>query len=1251
MASKSGSGGRGRSSKRKKDFLVVGIGASAGGVKALEQFLTRMPDESGMAFVIILHLSPEYESNLAALLQRKTKMPVIQITETVKVEPNRVYVIPPAKHLIMVDGVIKLADADRRIGKRVPIDLFFRTLAEAYAHLSIGVVLSGTGSDGTLGLRRIKEQGGISIAQDLEEAEYDGMPQSAIEAGLVDFVLPIAEMPQKLIAIRETSERIQIPPEGDKPPRGAEADALREVLALLRARTGHDFHNYKRSTILRRVARRLQVTNLDEISDYLQFLRKNPMEVQGLLSELLINVTNFFRDHNAFEAIEQYAIPNLFANKTDGEPVRVWVAGCATGEEAYSLAILLSEHASKNDQLPNIQIFATDIDDETILEAREGLYPETIMVDVSSERLKRFFTKEGSHYRVKKEIREMELFAPHNILRDPPFSKLDMVSCRNLLIYLNRETQDRVLELFHFSLKPNGVLFLGTSESADSLPELYVPVDKKSRIFKRSTLSSIKPPVPSMPLAGRWGAKAPDVTLPAQKDFTYAELHHELLESYSPASVLINQDHDIVHLSEKAGAYLRFVGGEPSRSLLRVVHPDLRLDLRTTLFAAVQEGAENESRRVPVKIEGHTRFINIIVRPVKKAVAEKGFLLVLFVEETPSRSSEENEAKLSESTEPNNIEPVVRQLEDELQRTKDQLRATIEQYETSNEELKASNEELQAINEELRSATEELETSKEELQSLNEELQTVNHELKDKVDEITRVNSDLQNLLAATDIGTIFLDRDLRIKRYTPQAQEFFNIIPTDVGRPLAHVTHKLAYTGFSDDAKRVLASLVRAEHEVQSSEGRWYIARLLPYRTLEDKIDGVVLTFIDITERRRAEGRLSSSEERLRVTLDSIEDYAILTTNLNGQIESWNRGAERIFGYREQEIIGQPVSLIFTPEERERGVDKMERATAYEEGRAEDERWHFRKDGSRFFASGVLTTLRDGDIIGYVKILRDLTESKHAEEVRTKLTAQLDKEREVLEDRVKERTSELKTSNELLEAEVVGHRTAEEQVKELLRRVVNTQELERKRISRELHDELGQQLTALNLAVELIQKRQTAETQLSGELKRLQSMIHQLDKDLTFLAWELRSTLIDEIGFVAALENYINEWTERFSVPAKFHTADLGSQRLLREIETNLYRVVQEALNNVFKHSEANQVDVILEYRNGDVVLIIEDDGKGFDIEQLMNSENKGMGIISMRERAALTGGTIEVESAPNKGTTIYVRTPTQFEGNNKDE
>lgn len=1220
-----------RKANRNHNFLVAGLGASAGGIQTLEQFFEHMPTESNIAFVVILHLSPGHESNLASMLQRKTSMPVIQVQQQIKVEPNQVYVIPPGKHLAMEDGHIRVIEPEQEKGRRVPIDLFFRTLAEAYSTHAVGVILSGTGSDGTIGLRRIKERGGIAISQDPLETEYDGMARSAINAGLVDFVLQVHEIPRKLITLREATEKIQFWPEGDRMPNEVEEKALRGVLASLRARTNHDFSNYKRSTVLRRVARRLQVNNLLEVSEYLNFMREHPGEAQELLKDMLISVTNFFRDNDAFLTLKNQVIPRIFDGREATQQVRVWISGCATGEEAYSLAIIMLEYAETLDHPPIIQIFATDIDEEGITEAREGLFPESIEADVSPERLRRFFHKEGHQYRIKKEVRDAVLFAPHNVLRDPPFSKIDLVSCRNLLIYLNRETQERVLEIFHFALRPNSYLFLGASESAENLPDLYTPIEKKHRVYRRRSVASPPKFLPEMPVSGRWDIKLPEVVTTDRKSFTYSELHHSLLEHYAPPSVLINKDYDIVHLSENVGRFLRFSGGEPTRNLLKSAHPDLRLDLRTALFAASQGKQGTEVRNVRVKMESETLLVNITVRRVEPAEAVRSFMLVIFEDVTAAKA--ESDVQTPPSTSPTEIETIVRQLDEDLLRTKDQLRVTIEQYETSTEELKASNEELQVINEELRSTTEELETSKEELQSVNEELTTVNHELKDKVDEISRFNSDLQNLMASTDIGTIFLDRDLSIRRYTPRVRDLFNIISSDIDRPFSHLTHKLEYQNLPEDAEKVLKTLLRIEHEVRSTDGRWYIARLLPYRTLDDKIDGVVLTFTEITERKVADAKVRGSEERWRLVVESVEEYAIFAITSDGHIDTWSSGAQKIFGYSESEAIGMPCAMLFTAEDRAASVPRQEMEKALTEGRALDERWHLRKDGSQFFASGVMTPMRDSVANDFVKILRDLTEQKHQEEALQQLNTDL-------ENRVKIRTTQLETSNQNLQEEITERRISDGQVKELLRRVVGAQEIERHRISRDLHDSFGQQLTALSLNLETLKEHLGEQSEFAEQISQTQMIARKLDSDLEFLAWELRPAALEELGLAASIEGFITDWSKQFAVAAEFHTAGLASVRLPSEVENNLYRIAQEALNNVYKHAEAGRADVILEHRDKSVVLIIEDDGKGFDPNEKINIDD-GLGLISMRERAALVGGTLEIESTPGEGTTIFARIP----------
>jgi two-component system, chemotaxis family, CheB/CheR fusion protein len=980
--------------KSSLDFPVVGIGASAGGIAAIKRFLKQMPADSGMTFVVVLHLSPKHRSTVDAVLQGVTGMPVVQVLERTAIEPNHVYVISPNKHLVMDDGMLVLTELERPYGSHVAVDLFFRALADVHRARAICIVMSGTGSDGSVGLARVKEQGGITMAQSPEDCEYDDMPSHAIATGMVDFVLPAVEMPQKLLDIVANASRITLPPgrgvddlPGDRldarEPPSDEAlvaeQALADVLGLLRARTGHDFRHYKRATVLRRLERRMQVNGISKLEDYHRFLEAKSDETSGLLKDMLIGVTNFFRDREAFEALERDIVPNLFAGKGPGDQVRAWVAACATGEEAYSIAILLADHASRMPHPPAVQVFATDIDEAAIAMARSANYPEAIITDVSPAFLRSYFTKQPQRYSVSKPVRDSVLFAFHNLLRDPPFSRLDLISCRNLLIYLDRSVQERVLEMFHFALRPGGYLFLGSSESAEVASRYFVAVDKKNRIYQAIASSRVARYSPALSLGGfdHTGTPiAPAAGSERRRGFSFADVHQRAVELYAPPSVVVKADGTIVHASERAGDFLRYRAGEPSHSLIALVLPELRMELRTTLFQAAQSGKSVEARRVKTVRDGRERYVNMTARPFRDESASEDFMLVLFdeVEDSMGEDTPGDEAP---------SDSLVAQLEEELRRTREHLQSIVEQSETSTEELKASNEELQALNEELRSASEELETSKEELQSINEELTTVNHELKCKVDELTQSNDDLQNLIVSTDLATIFVDGRLHIKRFTPRAAELFNIIPTDIGRSLLDITHRLDYRDLAKDAQRVFDSLTQVEREVRSIDGRYFIARLLPYRTAEHRIDGALLTFFDISGRRRAEEDLRIGEERMRLVVQSTQDYAIITTDPQGLTTSWNAGAERIFGYTRADMIGQSLDRIFTPEDRERGEPDNERMRAREQGRALDERWHLRKDGSRFFCSGVMTPLHDGELRGYAKIARDLTDLKRAENER----------------------------------------------------------------------------------------------------------------------------------------------------------------------------------------------------------------------------------------------------------------------------
>ncbi len=1325
---------------------IVGIGASAGGLKALQQFFQHVRADSDLAFVIILHLSPEHESNLAGLLQYHTAMPVTQVTEATRVERNHVYVIPPASHLSLADGSLRLSEPQRLHGQHVAIDLFFRTLAETHGPSAAAVVLSGTGSDGASGLKRVKELGGVTFAQDPLDAEYDSMPRNAIATGLVDYVLPAAAMPDQLLAYIGNAQKIRLPMV-DQATLGDQAAALREVFVLMRVRTGHDFSNYKRATMLRRIGRRMQVHGIAEIGDYVATLRERPGEVEALLRDLLISVTNFFRDHHAFATLEAN-LPRLFINKSLGDQVRVWVAGCATGEEAYSVALLLREYANRLDRPPEIQIFATDIDEAAIALAREGRYTENITADVSPERLKLFFNQEQGFYRIKKDIRDMVLFAVHNLLRDPPFSKLDMVTCRNLLIYLDRDVQQQLLKLFHFVLRPDGLLLLGASEFADGVPDLFGPIDKHNRLFARHSAPRATNILPALPLAGqRIAARESAEAMPAALSF--GELHLHMLEQYAPPSVLVNQDYDIIHLSESAGQFLQFGGGEPSFNLLNVVHPDLRIELRTALFRAIQRGRGGEASRVPMRTDGTTRWINLVVRPAQNPQSTQVFVLVIFDERIPSESA--REPSVAEEQ-----EPLARQLDQELRHTKSQLRTTVEQYETSIEELKASNEELQAINEELHSTTEELETSKEELQSINEELHAVNQELKNKIDELSRVNGDLQNFLAATDIGTVFLDRALRIVSYTPRAEDLFNLILADIRRPLAHVTHRIVYPDLSSDAAQVLERLTTIEREVQRDDGRWYIARLLPYRTADDHIDGVVLTFVDInqrklaeqarldahrqtelilesisdaylsvdnnwrgvytnqaaerllstqraellgkdirqvyagadiaaffgqfqqamdeqvtltfdayyrsasiwvemrifptaaggiaifqrdiTERKTAEQHWRASEERLRLLNENVRDYAITLIDIDGRLIDWNAGAERMFGYTAAEALGQPSALLFTPEDRAAGVPEREMALARDEGRADDERWHLRKDGSRFWVSGVMTPLRDEDgrLRGFAKVARDLTERMRADET-------LRRAHDDLEQRVQRRTTDLAAANVALQREIVERGQAQLMRDEVVRQLITAEEEERQRISRELHDQMGQQLTALLLGLQSLKDTSRGRPKILATLEQLHGIADQIGREVHQLALDLRPTALDDLGLSAALANYSADWAQRTHIAVNFHSNGLDTLRPSLEIETTIYRVVLEALNNVARHAQAKHVSIILERRDNHAIAIVEDDGQGFDTEAVMSTlrQEHRLGLLGMHERVAQFGGTLTVESTPGSSTTVIARIP----------
>ena len=867
---------QGRSLASRLPFPVVGIDASTADGDALTRFFGVMPASPGAAFVVVLQAPAKSEQPLGTALQPATGLPVVSVRQTTPIEPDHIYVIEPHFIPTIVDHELRAAQLKPGDERRSPSDIFFDSLAGAFGERAIGVVLAGADLDNELGLMRLKEFGGITFAQDSAAIRFDGTSRLLGVSSTIDFVLDVEEMPQRMVDLWANAKKIRLTRAGlsatenddETVERGIgtsnDERTLREIMMILRNRTTHDFRHYKRATVMRRIERRLQVNGLSDLLQYRDYLQAHTDETSALLQDMLISVTNFFRDREAYDALREHVLPAIFDKRRPDEPVRAWVVGCATGEEAYTIAMLLQEASSRMREPVPFQVFATDISERAITAAREGLYPASIAADVDQTRLRQFFTHDGDHYRVKKELRERVLFASHNVLSDPPFSRLDLVCCRNLLIYLDREAQIDTLRTFHFALRPGSHLFLGSSETADSAGGLFTVVDKKVRIYRASLAVRADTPVP-IATPGALNAR-PALTHPqppGKRKFSFGDLHQRVVEQHAPPSVLVNRESEIVHLSDRAGRFLQYVGGEPSHNILTVVRRELRLELRSAIYQALQADVSVESRRVRIDRDGRSYFVKMTARPVHDDGANADFVLILFDE------IEDSIGDVDEALTDDQRDPVIAQLERELQRTREQLQATIEQSETSTEELKASNEELQAINEELRSATEELETSKEELQAINEELTTVNAELKAKVEETSKINDDLQNLIMATDIGTIFVDRNLSIKRYTPRAADVFSIIATDIGRSLLDITHRLEYDKLADDAAEAFGSLRLIERELKSTDGRWYLARILPYRTTENRIDGAVLSFIDITTRRAAEERLRSVGQ---AGLDEVE-------------------------------------------------------------------------------------------------------------------------------------------------------------------------------------------------------------------------------------------------------------------------------------------------------------------------------------------------------------------------------------------
>jgi two-component system, chemotaxis family, CheB/CheR fusion protein len=911
-------------------FPIAGIGASAGGLEALEQFLSNVPENSGMAYVVIQHLDPTQKGMLPELLQRISKVKVFQVKDGMVVKPNCVYVIPPNKSMSILKGILYLFEPLEARGMRLPIDFFMRSLADDRQDLSIGIVLSGMGSDGSSGLRAIKEHNGIVLVQEPETAKFDSMPRNAIDSVLVDIVAPANELPQKLLELLKHLPLVKIYPEVEI----KDKSALEKIIILLRSFTGNDFSLYKKSTLYRRIERRMGAYKIDKISSYVSLLQENPKEVDILFKELLIGVTNFFRDTKVWEKFGRSVLPEMILSQPSGHNLRAWVAGCSSGEEAYSLAIIFKEAMENIKPRRNIslQIFATDLDQDSIEVARRGIYPENIAADVSPERLNRFFVKTDEGYRVNTEIREMVIFAQHNIIMHPPFTKIDILSCRNLLIYLDGELQTKILKLFFYSMNSEAIMLLGSSESLGTINHLFKPVDSGLKIYRRSA-DALLPDVFNFPSS--YARSKPEhlekqpTAIPGPSIQELAD--QMLLQHFSPPGLLVNEEGDIIYITGRTGKYLEPASGKANMNVFAMLREGLRNDFPAAFYQAIIKKGKVVLRNLQVGINGGTHKLNITIQWIDKPEPLKNMVLIVFSDITEVhdiiKKGKRGKEPLNSSRET--------ELEKELQSTQEKMQSTVEEMQASQEELKSTNEELQSANEELQSTNEELTSSKEEMQSLNEELQTVNAELQAKVDDFSRLDNDMKNLLNSTDIATLFLDKELNIRRYTIQATKIFKLIKSDIGRPITDQVSDINYPELAEDALEVLNTLIFIEKQIPGKDGQWFSVRIMPYRTFEDRIDGLVITFINISELKKVEEECSQTKLTKRLLLNSYADPVVLVS-AGLTITDLNPMAEKFFGIKPEDAISQNwVKFCVAEPERKKTEDLLQKMLTRLEGGA----------------------------------------------------------------------------------------------------------------------------------------------------------------------------------------------------------------------------------------------------------------------------------------------------------------------------
>jgi two-component system, chemotaxis family, CheB/CheR fusion protein len=1176
---------------------VVGLGGSAGSLQSFKNFFSTMPGDSGAAFVVIQHLAPAHPSMLAEILAQQTPMQVCEAQEGMPVEPNCVYVIPPNQYLGIRDGILYLSKPVTDHGIRMPIDFFFRVLAEDRQERAVSVLFSGAGSDGTLGVRAIRGAGGLTIAQD-QTAQFGEMPRSAMATGLVDLILRPDEMPKAVVEYLQQPYVRSGEPAAVLDAQG-KADGFDQILDLVRARTGHDFHCYKKSTILRRIGRRMGLHHIEDVSRYSSLLCQDPGEIEELRKDLLINVTAFFRDAEAFEELRGIAITPLIRAITSDDALRVWVPGCSSGEEAYSLAMLLLEEVEAARKHCAIQVFATDIDDEALQFARTGIYPASVVADVGIERLARFFSRKDGGYQISEPLRGCVVFATQNLTSDPPFSKMDIVSCRNLMIYLDASMQAKVIPLFNFALKPGGFLFLGKSESAGERHELFERVSKKARLYSRLT--------PARPIAldspvFQVGKKALPRSAIEHKlsPASYGDsIRHALLNHFAASLTLVDHKGQVLQFHGRTGKYLNLPEGEPNLNLLDIAKEGLALKLRAALHQAASEGRTVVLDNIRIAQENGDSFARVTVTPVAQRSDVEPLLAVIFEDAIQSVAIESEPVQEGRND-------LVKQLENELRITQQDLRSSVEEAEASNEELRIANEEIISSNEELQSTNEELETSKEELQSVNEELTTVNSQLQDKVERLNESNRDMANFIESTQIATLFLDRELRIKRFTPATTRVLKLIHSDMGRPVSDLSISFIDYDLPADARAVVRDARVIERELQHTDGSFYLIRVMPYHTQVDQAAGVIMTFGDVTGLRRAE-----IQTRRLATVVTDSNDAVFLVDLKGHIHAWNRGAAIMYGWSETEALKMNFRDLAPADKAMEALDLMRRLLACEPI-ASFETMRLTRDGRALdvwlTATSILNETGKVEALAFTE--RDITELKRKEK-------------------------ELKSLNETLEQRVV-ERTG--QLRQLASELTLSEHRERKRLALILHDGLQQILVGAKFQMALFERNKDAQSATA----KITDLIDEAIETSRSLTAQLSPPVLSQGGLIAGLE-----WLARYMHDKHGLSVDFKIRESIESPPENvtvfLFHSTRELLFNVMKHAEVMAAGVEVTRFDGQIQVEVEDKGAGFDPSQL-NPETgslKGIGLFGIRERLTLLGGRLEIDSAPGKGSRFRLIAP----------